>query len=51
MVGALGLDAIENEPLLSREELQGALNFTLGTKNYIVTYHPETIGSANRNEI
>ena len=46
-VGALGLDAIENESLLSREELQGALNFTLGAKNYIVTYHPETIESAN----
>jgi len=41
-VGALGLDNIKNAGLLNREEFQERINFKLGTKNILVTFHPST---------
>ncbi len=43
LVGGLGVDAIRRTPLLDREELEKSLNFKLGKKNLLVTFHPETI--------
>lgn len=42
-VGAIGLDSINNLDLLSREELEKAINFKLGKKNILVTFHPVTL--------
>lgn len=41
--GAPGLDNFERLKLLDRHELERALNFELGTKNFLVTYHPVTL--------
>jgi GDP/UDP-N,N'-diacetylbacillosamine 2-epimerase (hydrolysing) len=42
-VGGLGVDSIKNTPLLSLPDLENALNFKLGTKNLLVTFHPVTL--------
>ena len=42
-VGGLGVDNILKLDLLSREELENSLNFKLGDKNLIVTFHPVTL--------
>lgn len=41
--GAPGLDNIEKLELLTRNELEEALNFKLGLKNILITYHPVTL--------
>jgi GDP/UDP-N,N'-diacetylbacillosamine 2-epimerase (hydrolysing) len=43
LVGGLGVDTIRNLPLLTREELEHALDFQLGQRNLLVTFHPETL--------
>lgn len=42
-VGAIGLDNLVRMPLLSREELENAIQFKLGEVNFLVTYHPVTL--------
>jgi GDP/UDP-N,N'-diacetylbacillosamine 2-epimerase (hydrolysing) len=42
-VGGLGVDNILKLDLLSREELEKSLNFKLGAKNVLVTFHPVTL--------
>ncbi|WP_429038578.1 UDP-N-acetylglucosamine 2-epimerase [Aeromonas media] len=42
-VGAVGLDHIIKTPLLSMDELQSSLGFTLGSPFFVVTYHPVTL--------
>ncbi|MEA3353985.1 MAG: UDP-N-acetylglucosamine 2-epimerase [Campylobacterota bacterium] len=42
-VGALGVENIKNVQLLSKEELEESINFRLGVKNLIVTFHPATL--------
>lgn len=42
-VGGMGIDAIKRIKLLSREELERSLDFTLGEKNLLVTFHPVTL--------
>lgn len=44
-VGALGLDSIALEPLMSLEELQSSLEVELGKLNLLVTFHPVTLES------
>ena len=46
-VGAPGLDQLNRSTLLSRQELEAKLNFSLGEKCFMVTYHPETLGYAS----
>lgn len=48
-VGAIGLDNIKEIELLSKKELEKELDFTLGNKSILVTFHPTTleIGTAN----
>lgn len=45
LVGGLGVDAIKQIKLLTREELEKSLHFKLGKKNLLVTFHPVTLGS------
>ncbi len=42
-VGAVGLDHIIKTPLLSMDELQSSLGFTLDSPFFVVTYHPVTL--------
>jgi GDP/UDP-N,N'-diacetylbacillosamine 2-epimerase (hydrolysing) len=44
-MGGLGIDNIRKLRLLKREELEAALNFKLGKKNLLVTFHPVTLES------
>lgn len=43
LVGALGIDSILRVQLLSRSALEESLGFRLGTRNLLVTFHPETL--------
>lgn len=42
-VGGMGIDAIKRLKLLSREELEHSLDFRLGEKNLLITFHPVTL--------
>lgn len=42
-VGGLGIDSILRLPLLSRQALETSLDFSLGAKNLLVTFHPVTL--------
>ena len=42
-VGGLGIDNIKKLKLMSREELEDSINFRLGPKNLLVTFHPVTL--------
>jgi GDP/UDP-N,N'-diacetylbacillosamine 2-epimerase (hydrolysing) len=42
-VGGLGIDAIKRIELLSREALEAAIDFKLGEKNLLITFHPVTL--------
>ena len=45
-VGALGIENIRKLPLLSREELEREIGFSLGQRCILVTYHPVTLEHA-----
>lgn len=42
-VGGLGVDNIVRLPLLDRAALEDALQFRLGPRNLLITYHPATL--------
>jgi UDP-hydrolysing UDP-N-acetyl-D-glucosamine 2-epimerase len=42
-VGAIGVENIKNTPLLNKRELEENLQFELGEKSFLVTYHPVTL--------
>lgn len=42
LVGGLGIDAIQRTRLLEREALERTLDFKLGPRNLLVTFHPVT---------
>lgn len=42
-VGALGVENIKNQALISREELEESIGFTLEKPYVLVTYHPVTL--------
>lgn len=46
LVGGLGIDNIKRLSLLSRDELEASLDFSLGTKSLLVTFHPVTLETA-----
>jgi GDP/UDP-N,N'-diacetylbacillosamine 2-epimerase (hydrolysing) len=46
LVGGLGLDNVSRLPLLDRPALETALDFRLGPKNLLVTFHPVTLEAA-----
>ncbi|WP_126308690.1 UDP-N-acetylglucosamine 2-epimerase [Methylomusa anaerophila] len=41
--GAIGLDNIHQDKLLSKEDFQKAIGFRLAKENFLVTYHPVTL--------
>lgn len=43
LVGGLGIDNIKRMKLLGREALEQSLDFKLGAKNLLVTFHPVTL--------
>ena len=46
-VGGLGVDAIHQTQLMSREELETALDFKFRDKNLLVTFHPITLSDVS----
>ena len=42
-VGGLGIDNILNLNLLGRKDLEESINFKLGIKNLLITFHPVTL--------
>ncbi len=47
-VGAVGIDNIVKMPLMSLDELEQNLQFSLGEKFFLVTYHPVTVTAARK---
>ena len=43
LVGGLGIDNIKRLQLLDRAELEASLDFKLGLKNLLITFHPVTL--------
>lgn len=46
LVGGLGIDNIKRLPLLDRAALEASLDFKLGPKNLLITFHPVTLETA-----
>ena len=46
-VGALGVENIKRVPLMSKEEVERDLDFEIGDKTLLVTYHPVTLSDSN----
>ena len=46
LVGGLGIDNIKKMDLLDRSTLEDALDFKLGLKNLLITFHPVTLENA-----
>lgn len=46
LVGGLGIDNIKRLKLLERTELEASLDFKLGQKNLLITFHPVTLETA-----
>lgn len=45
LVGGLGIDAIKRTPLMARQALEASLDFSLGPRNLLITFHPVTLES------
>jgi GDP/UDP-N,N'-diacetylbacillosamine 2-epimerase (hydrolysing) len=50
MVGGLGIDNIKQLKLLNRAELEESIDFKLGHKNLLITFHPVTLENSNSAE-
>lgn len=50
LVGGLGVDAIQRVQLLDRAALEQSLDFKLGAKNLLITFHPVTLDEAGSSE-
>ncbi len=49
-VGGLGIDNIKKLKLLSRKEFEHSIDFKLGSKNLLITFHPVTLEQASAKE-
>ena len=49
-VGGLGIDNIKKLKLMGREEFEDSINFKLGPKNLMITFHPVTLEHATAGE-
>ena len=49
-VGGLGIDNIKKLKLLSKEEFEKSIDFTLNKKNILVTFHPVTLEHSTAKE-
>lgn len=43
LVGGLGIDAIRHLTLMTREALEASIDFQLGERNLLITFHPVTL--------
>jgi GDP/UDP-N,N'-diacetylbacillosamine 2-epimerase (hydrolysing) len=50
LVGGLGIDSIRRLPLLDRAELEASLDFRLGSRNLLITFHPLTLENETSRE-
>lgn len=50
LVGGLGVDSIRRAGLLDQQALEEAIGFRFGTRNLLVTYHPETLAEASSSQ-
>jgi len=50
LVGGLGVDNINRLKLLARTELEASLNFKLGKKSLLITFHPVTLETSSTKE-
>jgi GDP/UDP-N,N'-diacetylbacillosamine 2-epimerase (hydrolysing) len=50
LVGGLGIDNIKRLQLLDRAELEVLLDFKLGQKNLLITFHPVTLETATASD-
>jgi GDP/UDP-N,N'-diacetylbacillosamine 2-epimerase (hydrolysing) len=50
LVGGLGIDNIRRLELLERSALEASLDFELGAKNLLITFHPVTLDDARSQE-
>ncbi|ANY66974.1 UDP-N-acetyl-D-glucosamine 2-epimerase, UDP-hydrolysing [Paenibacillus sp. BIHB 4019] len=50
-VGAIGLDNIRNLDLLTKEEFEQSINFSLCAVTFLVTYHPLTLAHRSSEEL
>lgn len=50
LVGGLGVDSLQRLQLLERAELEAAIDFRLGKRNLLVTFHPATLSSSSAEE-
>lgn len=46
LVGGLGVDNIKHMQLFDRKTLEASINFKLGSKNLLITFHPVTLEAA-----
>ncbi|MGX9365348.1 UDP-N-acetylglucosamine 2-epimerase [Desulfoplanes sp. PS50] len=49
-VGAIGIENIKNLPLLPKTELDKSIDFDLGEKYFLVTFHPVTLETSTAEE-
>lgn len=49
-VGAIGVENIKEIPLMSKEEIEDFLDFSLGKDTVMATYHPVTLGDRTPKE-
>jgi GDP/UDP-N,N'-diacetylbacillosamine 2-epimerase (hydrolysing) len=49
-VGGMGIENIKRLELLSKEAFENSIDFELGTKNLLVTFHPVTLEDATAKE-
>jgi len=49
-VGGLGIDNTRKLKVMSREEFEDSINFNLGPKNLMITFHPVTLEHATARE-
>ena len=49
-VGSLGVENIKNLKLLNKKAFEKSIDFTLGEKNILVTYHPQTLSKMKAKE-
>jgi UDP-N-acetylglucosamine 2-epimerase len=49
-VGSLGVEAIKNEKLYLKKEIERILKINFNKKNVLVTYHPETLERRSTNK-
>lgn len=50
LTGGLGVDGIKKQKLLSRLEFEDTIDFRLGNKNLLITFHPATLDSGSAGE-